>query len=338
MPVMRRANWATRANLAELIGILLVVAGCSSPSSGGGVGGRAGGAGSSGGSQSGGTTGASGGGGSGGGTTVCGFVMPNPASSGLPNPASYDTSVAGTVTDTVTGLAWEHDVSGSTYTAADARAYCQASTLGGHSDWRLPAVVELTSLLDYTRASPMIDPVAFPNTPADFYWASTSWGGSNSITWVVDFDAGESTSKDDGDTYHVRCVRATGTPAPRCASAASRYQVSSGLVSDVLTGLTWQQTISDQRVTWDAARTQCASLGAGFRLPSLTELPTLIDYTVPLNNPSLDLNAFPGTAADEFWTSSTVGAATGTAWILSFSSGATNTSDVTFVAYSRCVR
>ena len=28
-------------------------------------------------------------------TTVCGFVMPNPASAGLPNPAAYDTTVGG---------------------------------------------------------------------------------------------------------------------------------------------------------------------------------------------------------------------------------------------------
>src|SRR5215471_9261180 len=35
------------------------------------------------------------------------WPMPNPPSTGLPNPASYDTSVSGVVHDRVTGLDWQ---------------------------------------------------------------------------------------------------------------------------------------------------------------------------------------------------------------------------------------
>ena len=41
--------------------------------------------------------------------------MSNPVASALPNPASYDSSVAGVVTDTVTGLTWEQTAAPDTY-------------------------------------------------------------------------------------------------------------------------------------------------------------------------------------------------------------------------------
>ena len=80
--------------------------------------------------------------------------MPNPVATGLPNPASYDTSVAGVVSDKVTGLMWERNVnatpcSGRTTCLQGAAAdYCSANRTGSHADWRLPTVIELVSLLD----------------------------------------------------------------------------------------------------------------------------------------------------------------------------------------------
>src|SRR4051794_33543136 len=53
-----------------------------------------------------------------------GFPMPNPASSGLPNPASYAANADGTVTDEVTGLIWQGAVDATRYTEDEARARC----------------------------------------------------------------------------------------------------------------------------------------------------------------------------------------------------------------------
>src|SRR5258708_13486312 len=79
-----------------------------------------------------------------------GFTMPNPASAGLPNAASYADNGDGTVTDKVTGLLWERFSSASTYRQADAAQYCT----GRGSGWRLPPRLELVPLLDFTSPSP----------------------------------------------------------------------------------------------------------------------------------------------------------------------------------------
>src|SRR4030095_4057083 len=70
------------------------------------------------------------------------WPMPNPASAGLPNPASYRDNGDGTVTDNVTCLPWQKTVSSPTYTVDAGRAYC--ATLG--AGWRMATRVELASI------------------------------------------------------------------------------------------------------------------------------------------------------------------------------------------------
>ena len=54
----------------------------------------------------------------------------------------------GTVTDTKTGLMWAAKDNGDLINWTDARSYCQNYSGGGHTDWRMPSLVELTSLYD----------------------------------------------------------------------------------------------------------------------------------------------------------------------------------------------
>ena len=57
-----------------------------------------------------------------------------------------------TVSDEATGLMWQKSDGGKTYLWQDGLKYCDALSLGGHSDWRLPNIKELHSLLDYTKS------------------------------------------------------------------------------------------------------------------------------------------------------------------------------------------
>jgi hypothetical protein len=270
------------------------------------------------------------------GNTQCqcgGFPAPNAASTGLPHLASYANNSDGTVTDTVTGLTWEAVVDPGSYTATKAATYCAGKSPVG--DWRLPTVVELASLVDVTIASPgpTINQTYFPNTPSDSFWTSMPFGSVYS-SWCVSFIDGLTAYNDVGVSSRVRCVRVS---APTCYP--TRYQAQAGgLVHDEATGLTWQQTIDAGSYIVSEATTYCASLGAGWRLPSLTELQSIVDYTK--SDPAIDEDAFPNTPSDpsSFWTSSPAAGAPGGEWSVRFDFGAASYSPSTYTFMARCVR
>ena len=112
-----------------------------------------------------------------------------------------------TVLDTKTALTWQRNVVATTYTWAGAATYCQNFNLGGMV-WRLPTVKELQSLVDIRAVSPpAIDTVAFPNTPANYFWSSSPYAANTSFAWVVDFNGGDTTTNNVPPSYQVRCVR-----------------------------------------------------------------------------------------------------------------------------------
>jgi hypothetical protein len=100
---------------------------------------------------------------------------------------SYTDNGNGTIIDNVTGLIWQKcsmgfnndvgctddgDTNNNTATWANAITYCENLTLGGSSDWRLPGIKQLRSLVDYSRYNPSINNL-FPNTVANGYWSSS---------------------------------------------------------------------------------------------------------------------------------------------------------------------
>src|SRR5260370_19502626 len=101
---------------------------------------------------------------------------------------SYASTGDGTVLDRITGLTWQSTASSAQYSWANAKSYCAAQTTGGYNDWRLPAEVELLSIVDYGSNSPAID-ATFASTPVGNFWSSTPVAGSSHV-WLVDFATG----------------------------------------------------------------------------------------------------------------------------------------------------
>ncbi len=58
----------------------------------------------------------------------------------------------GTITDNATGLMWMQNDNGNGVLWKDALSYAENFTYAGYSDWRLPDVKELQSIVDYTRS------------------------------------------------------------------------------------------------------------------------------------------------------------------------------------------
>ena len=121
----------------------------------------------------------------------------------------------GTVTDTSTGLMWDQCTWGQTSasggctgggTAMDWDTAMALVTTGhrGYSDWRVPGLAELQSLLKAGATNPAIDAAAFPATLSTRYWTPTH---DPSYVWIVDFDYGSPYATYETNTYYVRLVR-----------------------------------------------------------------------------------------------------------------------------------
>jgi hypothetical protein len=128
-------------------------------------------------------------------------------------PKSYTDLGNGIVRDNVTGLEWQQATApgfGSgdypdRYSWQQALDYCAGLTLGGHSDWRLPTIQELASLVDISRINPAIDPVF--SAMASDYWSSTVYAYSTDAAWDVHFYSGYVTHGIKGYPSYVRAVR-----------------------------------------------------------------------------------------------------------------------------------
>lgn len=117
-----------------------------------------------------------------------------------------------TVTDVTTGLIWEKAGSSSLHNWQEALAYCEGMTLGGSSDWRLPDIKELESLVDVpasdiTPQVPALNYTLFPVAQPTYYWSSTTDNTTPGSVWVVDFAFGglDRLSKTLNYTF-TRCV------------------------------------------------------------------------------------------------------------------------------------
>jgi len=145
-------------------------------------------------------------------------------------PLAYEDNGDGTITDTNTGLTWEklsmdgsvHDV-GNTYTFDNAIAGHVATlntmSYAGHSDWRVPNVKELASIVNYDFVAPSVSS-AFNNgcssgcsvttcscTATTKYWTSTTLTNAPPSGWFVNFFFGSVNFDNKSMGFSVRAVR-----------------------------------------------------------------------------------------------------------------------------------
>ena len=150
------------------------------------------------------------------------------------NPHSYESISSGgdnMVKDNVTGLIWEVktiDNKGDTYTWYDSDPNTNggdegtagagtdtedfinemnATAYGGYSDWRLPTIEELSTIVDAERSDPAIDTGYFPNTVSIWYWSSSSSASNPSLAWGVNFYDGDVYGSGKSSYGRVRAVR-----------------------------------------------------------------------------------------------------------------------------------
>ena len=89
------------------------------------------------------------------------------------------------VTDTISKLQWQDNAIGEKMTWESAIDYCENTLrLGGYSDWRLPNINELKSIVDRSKYDPIIVN-GFENTSSYYYWSSSTYKNNSSYAWIV---------------------------------------------------------------------------------------------------------------------------------------------------------
>ena len=90
----------------------------------------------------------------------------------------------------------------------------------------------------------------------------------------------------------------------------SYTDLGNGVVKDNVTGLEWQQATAPGTYTWQQAIDYCNNLSLGgkddWRLPTIKELSTLVDSSIPYPGPTINTSYFPDTVASYYWSSTTI--------------------------------
>ena len=141
----------------------------------------------------------------------------------------YTDNGDGTISDAQTGLMWSKCSYGQTYDGNDDdgdQVICEGSPAfgtwqqafawaadsnanvdHGHSDWRLPNIKELGSIVDFGSAKPAINQNIFPNTASGPYWSSTPSRANVLQTIFIGFQAGDYGPSDRISNLYLRLVR-----------------------------------------------------------------------------------------------------------------------------------
>ncbi len=237
------------------------------------------------------------------------------------NKPSYVDNGDGTVTDLVTGLMWQqspdNDCDG-VIDATDKVGYDAAVSgasnyrLGGHSDWRLPTIKELYSLIEFTGLDPNVEATTSAGlTPfIDTTYFKFGYGDVPAGDRIIDgnfVSSTKSVSKTCGESvdavFGVNFAdgRIKGYPIVfpgklttnlfyfRYVRGNTNYGKNNfannadGTISDNATKLMWMQDDSGKGMNWQDALNYAENKDfAGYtdwRLPDTKELESIVDYT-----------------------------------------------------------
>lgn len=231
------------------------------------------------------------------------------------NQAFYTDNGDGTVSDNITGLIWSKAVDISKVSLAQANSIADTMTLGGYEDWRVPTIKELYSLIlfsGYTGSGEDFytipaDAVPFIDTNYfDFAYGNIANQEERYIDaqWLSSTEYTSTTMNGDATLFGVNFadgrIKGYGYSNPQNPDREKLFYARyvrgnidygnnlfvdnrDGTISDLATGLMWQQADDGSARNWQDALAYSENLElAGYtdwRLPNAKELQSIVDYT-----------------------------------------------------------
>ena len=220
------------------------------------------------------------------------------------NTPSYIDNGDNTVTDLVTGLMWQQDM-GEEMTYEEAMQAAEECTLGGYDDWRVASIKELYSLILFTGngggetagENRYIDTEYFNQPLGDTSigdreidaqtWSSTIYVGETMNGDKTVFGVNFIDGRIKGYPYYIQGQE--NTAYFRLVRGNEEYGKNNfidngdGTITDLATGLMWQQDDSQQGMDWQASLAYAENLELAnyddWRLPNAKELQSIVDYT-----------------------------------------------------------
>ena len=244
----------------------------------------------------------------------------------ITNKQSYTNNNDGTILDNVTGLMWSKKVDDKKLSLDEAKLKAKDINLAGYSDWRIPTIKELYSLIDFRgytgfskyRTMSTVPLNAIPYINTDYF--DFKYGASNEryidAQWLTSTKYVSTTMNNmetlfgvnfadgrikgygykrvdsyyDKKKFYVRYVRGTTKYGKN-----EFIDNTNGTLTDKSTNLIWTKIDSKKGMNWEEALLYSKNLDIGgysdWRLPNAKELQYIVDYSKSpdtTNTPAID--------------------------------------------------
>lgn len=157
--------------------------------------------------------------------------------------------------------------------------YLNKISYGGFSDWRVPSKHELRSLINYSGINPAYQKEIFKTVVPNDYWCGAEpFGPRQDCAWVINFNIGSTTAKNQSLQSHGIAVRGKKLPPPQ-----ERFKDNGdGTITDNYLKLMWQKG-ANGRTSYAQVMEMLPNFElAGhkdWRLPTVDELRFIVDYS-----------------------------------------------------------
>ena len=244
------------------------------------------------------------------------------------------------VKDNITGLIWEVKTPENaklTFLFSETQTVTQSQNeqkLCGLTNWRLPTIEELQSIVNYNVPLPnaTIDVNFFPHSTNEIYWSQSPYTKNKNEMWALYFNDGSIFDQTKSTRSAVRLVSSAAPISDKKYIISDNGQE----VLDMQTNLIWRRCV--EGMLWNGktcvdengsgpsffmfeealqhAAKQAANTKKGWRLPNVKEITSLMDYSQP--DMAINSTIFPSTPNAQSWSSSSYSSDAFFSWIVHF--------------------